>query len=76
LLALAAEKQKFEDFRKDALPNFRGRGVIGTFYRAGGAQKAERVFQFGQDLAFAIHDKLLIIAACTQMGILLIHIEI
>ena len=37
LLALAAEKEKFEDFREDALANFRGRGVIGTFYRAGGS---------------------------------------
>ena len=76
LLALAAEKEKLEDFGEDAFANLRRSGVIGTFYRAGGTQKAECVLQFGQDLALAIHDKLLIVAVCAQMGILLIHIEI
>jgi hypothetical protein len=76
LLALAAQKEKFEDFCKDAFANFGGCGVVGTFYRAGCAQKAECVLELGQNLAFAIHQKSLIIAVRTEVGIFLVHVEI
>lgn len=76
LLALSAQKEKFEDFCQDAFANFCGCGVVGTFYRAGYAQKAECVLELGQNLAFAIHKKSLIIAVRTEVGIFLVHVEI
>ncbi len=76
LLALAAEKKKFEDFGQNALADFAGCRVLGTFYRASHPQSLKRLVKLRDDLLFTIQMGIFFQGTGSKTRIFLMHEKI
>ena len=76
LLALAAEKKKFQDFCEDTFANVAGCRMLGTFYRSSLLEKFKGTAKLADQIALAAHECLGLAAIRTQVGIFLLHVGI
>jgi len=76
LLALAAEKKEFEDLGQNALADFAGCRVLGTFYRPSHTQSLKRLVKLRDDLLFAINMGIFFRGTGSKTRIFLMHEKI